>query len=126
MAEAVVLVFLGGGLGSVVRYGIARALPATSGFPWATFTANSLSGLVLGAVLGILLASPAPGGDRWRLLLVTGFCGGFSTFSTFSNDGLAMLQSGQPGLAGLYAGASWLTCMGGIALGMWWARMLMT
>ena len=126
MGEAVVLVFLGGGLGSVVRYGIARALPAASGFPWATFTANSLSGLVLGAVLGVLMASPDQDGGRWRLLLVTGFCGGFSTFSTFSNEGLTLFQSGQPGLAGLYAAASWLTCMGGIALGMWWARMLLT
>ena len=75
-------VFLGGGLGSVLRYGINNLIGSSHNFPLATLMANFLSSLALGVLFGMsgndLLS------DRQKLIFMTGFCGGFSTFSTFS------------------------------------------
>ncbi|MFK8102185.1 MAG: fluoride efflux transporter CrcB [Saprospiraceae bacterium] len=88
------LVFLGGGLGSICRFGIAQFLkPYAFIFPFATFLANALSCLVLGVLVGISLKAEV--GNLHKLLLTTGFCGGFSTFSTFSNETLQLFQTGQ-------------------------------
>lgn len=86
-------VFLGGGLGSLCRYGIGQYIGSSS-FPWATLIANSLACLVLGLVTGYSsrLGWAAP----WKLLAATGFCGGFSTFSTFSKEALDLVEQGIP------------------------------
>ena len=107
---SVVWVFLGGGLGAVARYGLALALPIgplrEGVFPWATFAANALACLLLGAGLVLLtreqLSRPA------QLLLLTGFCGGFSTFSTFAAELLELTHSGHWGVAVAYLVASLL------------------
>ena len=85
-------VFVGGGLGSLCRYGIARALPLFD-LPIATFLANAISCLIL----GILIALSAKGqlSNAQRLLFMTGFCGGFSTFSTFAGESLTLMQNGH-------------------------------
>jgi CrcB protein len=87
-------VFIGGGLGSMCRFGISQIFSSSnSAFPWGTFVANAISCIVLGYLLGIMLKEPLS--PMWKLLLATGFCGGFSTFSTFSGDTLLLFQSGQ-------------------------------
>jgi CrcB protein len=66
--------------------------------PWATFAVNVIGSFVLGVVLGLL-----PPGSGARLLLGTGFCGGFTTFSTFSAEVVAIAEGGAAGRAGAYA-----------------------
>lgn len=92
--SAAFLVFLGGGLGSLCRFGISK-LPffQPGDFPWSVLAANALASYVLGLSM-VQLISGAPPMLRW--LVVIGFCGGFSTFSTFSMDNLILLQKGQP------------------------------
>ncbi|RMG87333.1 MAG: fluoride efflux transporter CrcB [Bacteroidetes bacterium] len=88
------LVFLGGGLGSLVRFSISKILaPYSALFPWATFAANAISCVVLGMLVGMNLRGHI--NDSFRLLLMTGFCGGFSTFSTFTNETFYLFQTGH-------------------------------
>lgn len=102
-------IFIGGGLGSLCRYGISRALPYTStGFPWATFWTNLLACLVLGLMLGWLNKQSVDNefSANVKNLALIGFCGGFSTFSTFSNETLQLIKHQQWGIAVLYVGLS--------------------
>ena len=105
--KELIVIFLGGGIGSVLRYGIQMALHERIhpySFPWATFAVN-LAGSFL---IGLFYAWAARRGLslEFRLLLTTGLCGGFttfSTFSTFSNDCLQMLRQGYYAPFLLYA-----------------------
>jgi fluoride exporter len=93
--KQVLLIFLGGGLGSLVRFYLGRLVQSTttSGFPWGTLTVNVVASFVLGCYVGIEAAKGLPNSYRW--LVALGFCGGFSTFSTFSNDTLALFQANR-------------------------------
>ncbi len=88
-------IFIGGGAGSLLRYGIGRAVGSfhNAPFPLGTFFANILSCIVLALVmLGI---SKLPGSAfHWKALLIIGFCGGLSTFSTFSMESFQLLKEG--------------------------------
>ncbi|MGB3801641.1 MAG: fluoride efflux transporter CrcB [Lewinella sp.] len=110
------LVFLGGGLGAMARLAIARLLPAAAGpelgFPWATFAANFLACILLG--IGLSLAAKQQVTPLQQMFLVTGFCGGFSTFSTFSAELLTLMQQGQLLTATLYLAGSLLVGIGSI------------
>ena len=109
-------VFLGGGLGSVCRFALARwAIGSGQELIWATLGANVLACLVLGALAAEIIGS----GWRpdWRILVAAGFCGGFSTFSTFSLEAFTLAQNGRVGLALLYVGLSLL--LGLVAVGVW-------
>lgn len=87
------LVFIGGGVGSICRYGIAVLIKDYNiTFPFATLLANVISCIILGALVGLSLKGSLH--DYYKLLFMTGFCGGFSTFSTFSYETLHLLQSG--------------------------------
>lgn len=111
-------VFLGGGAGSVLRYlvGVVVGSPARGAFPQNTFLAN-VAGCFLIGLLGAWLLRHSMG-EAWRLLLIVGFCGGFTTMSSFSNESLSLLRCGSYtlfvlyvlgsvvlGLVGVYAGS---------------------
>jgi fluoride exporter len=88
------LVFLGGGFGSLVRYGISLTINNLDiKFPLATLASNVVACFLIGAISASLTKGNLT--DAQRLLLATGFCGGFSTFSTFSNETLQLAQNGQ-------------------------------
>ena len=95
----IALVFLGGGIGSICRHLISISFTplAHDAFPFATFTANLIGCLIIGLLVGkVNLSNPM------NLLLVTGFCGGFTTFSTFSKESLFLFEHQQTLLALTY------------------------
>ncbi len=114
------LVFLGGGLGSVARFGIARLLAqfASAAFPFATFGVN----IVGSFLIGLFWAIPAIS-DRspYMFLLSVGFCGGFTTFSAFSWESYSLLKQGDLLLFFAYVLLSVALCLpatwGGYVLG---------
>jgi len=110
-------VFLGGGLGAVARYGVSRLVPfSSSGFPYPTLIANVISCIILGFLMGLISQSQLD--TRAQLLLATGFCGGFSTFSTFSGETLQLIQNEQIGIAVIYIGVSISLCLLAIFIGL--------
>lgn len=114
--QQVLLIFIGGGLGSLCRYGISRWMETSASFPYATFVANVLSCLILGIIVGLSLKNMVS--NDIKLMLITGFCGGFSTFSTFSNETLSLFQSGNYTTAFTYIAISILVCLASIFIGM--------
>jgi fluoride exporter len=86
------LVFIGGGIGSILRFGISELLkPYSTTFPFATFVANVMSCFLLGIAMGLFSTQSIS--PQQKLLIVTGICGGFSTFSTFANENILLLQT---------------------------------
>ncbi len=85
-------VFIGGGLGSICRYGISQLWSSNQGH-YGTLTANIISCLILGVLIGLNADGILK--NEHRLLLMTGFCGGFSTFSTFSAELVQLYQGDQ-------------------------------
>lgn len=86
-------VFIGGGLGSIFRFAISKLISVTKdGFPWPTIFANLIGCFLIGLLLGWAIKN---NGERSELyfLFIVGFCGGLTTFSTFSNEGLLFLKS---------------------------------
>lgn len=117
-------VFIGGGLGSVLRYIISRYLNQTgSGFPLGTFTANILGSLLIGIIIG-LAAKNNTLSQNQTLLLATGFCGGFTTFSTFAYENHVLFKSGDFTSFALYTFASFIVAFLAVFAGMYFSRML--
>ena len=108
-------VFVGGGIGSVLRFALARwAIASGRELLWGTLAANVLACLLLGYLAsGLADARLTP---TTRLLLATGLCGGFSTFSTFSLEALTLAQNGRVAHAALYVALSFLLGIAAIAL----------
>jgi CrcB protein len=117
------LVALGGAFGSILRWGLSGAVQRWTGsaFPWGTFAVNAAGSLAIGLIgalaLERVLVSPAT-----RLFSIVGVLGGFTTFSAFSYETLALLRDGQWAAAAGYAGGSvgvgLLAAFAGYALGM--------
>ncbi|CAA0224981.1 fluoride efflux transporter CrcB [Tenacibaculum maritimum] len=93
--KQLILVFAGGGFGSVLRFLIGKWLNDTNtGIPYGTFVANILGSFFIGFILGLATKNQALTQNH-TLLLATGFCGGFTTFSTFAYENHVFLKSGD-------------------------------
>jgi fluoride exporter len=114
-------VFLGGGLGALARYTLGAWITRRVGleFPFHTFAINVTGSLVIGALL-VLLTERFQIDPAWRLLLVVGFLGGYTTFSSYSFEAVTLMRAGESVKAGLYIlgsnGLSLLACFAGIAV----------
>jgi len=112
MTRTLLLVALGGALGSVSRALVGLALP----FPWGTLAVNVAGGLMMGWLFALLGT-----GTTLGALLMTGVLGGFTTFSAFSLDTLRLIEGGRMPLAAAYVlasvGLSLLACWSGLVLG---------
>jgi fluoride exporter len=123
VAHPVTLLALGGGVGANARYwlgALVREIHGATVFPWATFAINVSGSVVLGFVAALCLNHPNESRRVWYLLLGTGFCGGFTTFSTFSYETLELMQTGRTWTAAGYVFGS---AAAGV-LGVWLAMKL--
>ena len=114
-------VALGGALGASARYltGVAAIRLMGPGFPWGTLVVNVVGSFLMGVLVVALAHKDA---TRLAPLLMTGVLGGFTTFSAFSLDTMAMIERGQTTLAGFYVAASVLLSLGAIVLAMFLTR----
>ena len=116
MIRELMTVGFGGAAGSIVRYLLSGGILAGQtllGFPAGTFTVNAAGSLLI----GILLEASVSETLGW--LLIVGFCGGFTTFSTFSADTVRLLRAGCYNAAVIYVALSVAVCIVFAALGMW-------
>lgn len=115
MLKNILLVGLGGGLGSMLRYGAGLAFDSRQ-FPLATLSVNIAGSFIMGLILAAAVRDQAFA-DNWKLFLATGVCGGFTTFSAFSAENLLLLQNGRFSIAFLYIGISIIAGIGAAWLG---------
>ena len=117
----VIAVFLGGGLGSVLRYGVGHLLPRdVGGFHWATFSANIAGALMIGFLFHMVMKLEPHGAVRAGI--ITGFLGGLTTFSTFSLELFDLLREERFAQACLYGALSLLLGLLACAAGWFLAR----
>ena len=116
----IILVFVGGGLGSLARFGVGKFLfKWSSVFPFGTLTANILACLIMGFFTGWAALKPIDSVTTYRAFIAVGFCGGFSTFSTFSNETIQLIMNNRLIDALLNISVSVILCFGATILGMW-------
>lgn len=126
MLKTLIFIGAGGFVGSIARYLLSQIIQqnATSSFPWGTLVVNVVGSLLIGLFYG-LSERGAIGSSEVRLFLTVGLCGGFTTFSTFSNENLALLRDGQFSFFAMYAFASvalgLVAVLGGFALTKMWS-----
>tara|TARA_B110000495_G_C22977262_1_gene574158 strand:- start:151 stop:522 length:372 start_codon:yes stop_codon:yes gene_type:complete len=104
MWNSALLIFLGGGLGSVLRFLISQYISKKieSGIPWGTFVVNILGSLLLGAIIGFFHKMNLSS-SQYVVFFTIGFCGGFTTFSTFTMENLLLLKNGDWTLVFIYS-----------------------
>ncbi len=118
------LVFVGAGLGGMVRHGIGLAsVRLGSDFPFGTLAINVLGSILMGVLVGWY--AMRSGSQPLRLFLATGVLGGFTTFSTYALDGIVLLERGETGAALAYIFGSIGLGLGGLLLGLMAMRTLL-
>jgi len=105
-------VFFGGGVGSVFRFWVASFFQKNVSlqFPYGTLTVNVVGSFIIGVIM-MYMAGRQPGFPFWRQLLVIGFLGGFTTFSSFSWDTISLFRNHESGAALLNIGANLVMCL---------------
>ena len=123
MIKQVLLVFLGGGVGSALRFLIAKNLNPLSPIPLGTLLVNFSGSLFIGFILGLGLKQEMLSPNT-TLLLATGFCGGFTTFSAFSFENQALLKTGDYVNFGIYSAGSIFLGIAAVLIGIWLSKIL--
>lgn len=113
----ILLVAVGSALGGVLRYFAPCWIGASRGFPWATLAVNVVGSLLIGLLSGVLARHGGSSAESIRAFAVVGFCGGFTTFSTFSNETFRLIENGQWLSAAAYAGLSLVAGLVAVFLG---------
>src|ERR1700704_3023871 len=113
------LVFVGGGIGSTLRHIVHVVCPRFLGtnFPYHTFIINISGSTIMGLIAGYL-AFRGEASQSWRLFLMTGILGGYTTFSAFSLDAALLYERGEIGLAALYVAGSVVLSIAGLFAGL--------
>ena len=119
----VLAICIGASVGALARWGLSLWLTPGGLLPWGTLAANLIGGYLIGVAIAAFQAMPQMD-PVWRLLLITGFLGGLTTFSSFSAEVVEFLMTGRYGLALLTAGLHVLGSLGMTVLGLkslaWW------
>lgn len=119
MIRTLVLIALGGGIGSIFRYLTSVMVQKyyASIFPLATLITNVLGCFLIGLIVGLLEKNQLTNSDlKW--FLITGFCGGYTTFSAFGYENISLMQSNNSGLAFVYIGVSIITGLFAVWIGL--------
>ena len=116
LLKNIILVGLGGMIGSVMRYLVAYFIKHDS-FPFATLLVNIIGSLLIGSIMGI--AARQEGFANWRLFLATGICGGFTTFSAFAWENMQLLQQQRYGTFVFYTSISLILGLAAVTAGYW-------
>jgi CrcB protein len=120
--KQLILVFVGGGFGSVLRFIVGKWLnSAENGVPYGTFVANIIGSLLIGIILGLAAKSETLSQSQ-TLFLATGFCGGFTTFSTFAYENHVFLKSGDFASFAIYTIASFVIGFLAVFFGMFMVK----
>lgn len=122
----ILIIGIGSFVGGISRFAISQIVGErliTGGFPWATFIINVSGCLLIGALTAIFQSM---GGIHasWKLLLTVGFCGSFTTFSTFMNENFSLVRSGGSVLAMIYTLCSLICGMLALSLAFWGVRLI--
>ena len=113
------LVFVGGGMGATLRHlvNVTCARCIGIGFPWGTFIINISGSIAMGLIAGYLVFK-GEASQPWRLFIMTGILGGYTTFSAFSLDTAVLYERGEIGLAALYVLGSVVLSIAGLFAGL--------
>ena len=125
MIQSVLYVALGGALGSAARFVVSRLVQehVSTPFPLPTMAVNIVGCLLIGLVYGFAARHEGLG-DGMKLFLTVGFCGGFTTFSTFCNENLSLMRGGHALATLLYTSGSVVLGFIAVAVGYWIAEKL--
>ena len=125
MIRSLIIVALGGGMGSALRFLASKFIQdnMSGAFPYPTMAVNIMGCLLIGVFYG-LSSRGSLGGDSAKLLLTTGLCGGFTTFSTFCHENLSLMRGGHALATLLYTSGSVVLGFIAVAVGYWIAEKL--